>query len=256
MRAVATPSLAPHVPHDYYQSIADAEEAHWWHRGMLAISAALLGPRLTAADRVLDAGCGTGGFLRFLVENGEFAFVAGTDIASTAIGFARKQIPEADLRVAPLSDLPFEDESFDLVVTNDVLQHVPEREVHTSLVELRRVLIPGGTMLLRTNGSRRLRRERDDWRVYDRSTLRSELEQAGFALERVTYANMALSLVATLRGRLPHAPTGERHGIPPPEPGRVHAAVGRRVLEAEAWWLRRGRALPYGHTLLAVAVAA
>ena len=50
---------------------------------------------------------------------------------------------EADLRTAPLCALPFADGSFDLVVTNDVLQHVPEDEVDESLRELRRVLAAG-----------------------------------------------------------------------------------------------------------------
>lgn len=243
--------LAPGVPSDYYESIADAEAAHWWHRGMLAISAALLGPRLAAGGRVLDAGCGTGGFLSFLVEKGAFASVAGTDIASTAIGLAEKRIPEVDLLVAPLHDLPFEDKSFDLVVTNDVLQHVPEAEVHESLVELRRVLDLGGTLFLRTNGSRRLRRERDDWRIYDRRSLEAILTDAGFEIERVTYANMLLSLLAAASGRAPHAPTEERHGIPN-TPGILATTAGRVALGAEATWIRAGGALPYGHTLFAV----
>lgn len=243
--------LAPGVPPDYYQSIADAEEAHWWHRGMLTVSAALLGPRLGAGGRALDAGCGTGGFLHFLAQSGRFKALSGTDIASTAIGFARERIPEADLLVAPLNDLPFGDESFDLIAVNDVLQHVPETEVDESLVELRRVLTRRGTLLLRTNGSRRYRRERDDWRVYDRRLLAAVLVDAGFEVERVTYANMLLSLVAAGRGRVPHAPTDARHGVPR-VPGKLATAAGRVILEAEAWWLESGRTLPYGHTLFAV----
>lgn len=252
------PVLAPGIPADYYRRIYEAEERHWWYRGMRSITAALLGDRLEASGmRLLDAGCGTGGFLRWALDRGSFAVAAGVDLGAAAIELARERVPEADLRTAPLASLPFEDASFELVVTSDVLQHVPEGDVAASLAELRRVLAPRGTLLLRTNGASRLRRERDDWRAYDRTTLRRALEGAGFACERVTYASMLLSLWGVVRGRAPHAPTEERDGIPRSEPGGLSTAVGGRLLALEAAYLRGpGRTLPYGHTLFAVAAPA
>lgn len=248
------PALAPGIPPDYYQRILGNEERHWWYRGMFAITAALLGERLTRdGQRLLDAGCGTGGFLRWALASGSFASAAGVDIGSAAIELAVESLPGVDLRAAPLRTLPFDDDSFDLVVSNDVLQHVPEGDVDASLSELRRVLAPYGTVLLRTNGSRRLRREREDWRAYDRSSLEGALERAGFTVERVTYANMVLSVYGALRGRSPHAPSEQRDGIPR-EPSRTVSALGGGLLAAEARWLARpGRSLPYGHTLFAVA---
>lgn len=246
--------LAPGVPEDYYRRIFDAERRHFWYRGMWAHAAALLRERMHAGGRLLDAGCGTGGFLRFALEEGAFDHVAGTDIAGAAIELARERVHEAELHVAPLRDLPFPDASFELVVSNDVLQHIPEHEVGESLREIRRVLVAGGALLLRTNGSRRLRRERDDWRAYDAGTLRDGLVESGFEVERLTHANFVLSLLAAARGRVPHAPSEERHGIPMKSPSRLVSAVGGIALSAETRWLRRGRTLPYGHTLFAVVV--
>lgn len=246
--------LAPGVPDDYYRRIYDAEQAHFWYRGMWGIAEALLGDRLHAGLRLLDAGCGTGGYLRFVLDRGSFASVAGADIAAAAIELARERVPQADLRVAPLRELPFADGSFELVVSNDVLQHVHETEVHESLLEVRRVLASGGTLLLRTNASRRLRRERDDWRAYDAATLQRELENAGFAIERLTHANALLSVWAAARGRSPHAPSEDRHGIPVERPHVLKSAVGRRVLRVEARYLAcPRRSLPVGHTIFALA---
>jgi len=246
--------LAPGVPPDYYARIRAAEDEHWWFRGMRATSAALLGRRMSAGLRVLDAGCGTGGYLRWLLDTGSFAGAAGVDVATAAIELARERIPEADLHVAALAELPFPDGSFELVVTNDVLQHVDEAELGASYAELHRVLAPGGTLLVRTNGSRRLRRERSDWRAYDAGTLRRELEQAGFAVERVTHANLLPSAWGRFRGRVPHAPSEERHGIPDAQEPPLRSAVGIALLQLEARVLAlRSLSLPYGHTLFALA---
>jgi SAM-dependent methyltransferase len=250
-------ALAPGIPPDYYDRIAAAEGRHWWYAGMREITRSLLRePFARGAGRLLDAGCGTGGFLRWALDEGQAKTVAGVDIGSAAVELARSRVPEADLHVSALRDLPFADGSFDLVVSNDVLQHVDEPDVDRSLSELRRVLVPGGRLLVRTNGSRRLRRERSDWRAYDRETLRTVLERSGLECERVTYANALLSLVAWASGRTPHAPSETSHGIVMPEAGRLRRSIGRRVLAAEAAWLSRpGRTLPFGHTLFALATA-
>lgn len=242
------------LPADYYERLFAVEQEHWWHRGMRTIAASLLGERLTRPGlRLLDAGCGTGGFLHYALATGSPARAEGVDISAEAIELAARRCPDADLSLAPLHELPFDDGSFDLAVTNNVLQHVPEDRVTASLVELRRVLQPSGALLVRTGGALRGRRERDDWRLYDSAGLAGELEAAGLRCERVTYAALVPSLWALARGRAPQAPTRERHGIPPLAK-RQPADVGYRLLELEARYLSRpGRRLPYGHTLFAVA---
>jgi len=222
---------------------------------MLSITAALLGERLTRpGQRLLDAGCGTGGFLRWALDTGSLSYAAGVDIGSAAVELARGRVPEVDLRVASLADVPFGDATFDLVVSNDVLQHVPEAELRKSLSELRRVLAPAGVVLVRTNGARRLRQERADWRAYSRDSLATELRNAGLEPLRVTHANAVLSLWASARGRSPHAPSESRHGIPPRDRDGLRAAIGRRLLAAEARYLARpDRSIPYGHATFALA---
>lgn len=245
---------APGIPPDYYRRIYAAEQHHWWYEGMRRIAVSLLGDRWRAGTRLLDAGCGTGGFLRFALDHGRVGYVAGVDIGAAAIRLAGERVPEAELRCAPLHELPFPDGSFDLVVSNDVLQHVPSGDVRASLLELGRVLTAEGAVLLRTNGSRTLRVERDDWRAYDADTLIQEVAAAGLRCTRLTYCNFVPSLLAAMRGSLPHAPTGEHDGIPSRPPSRLKNAVGRRLLGAEARLLRSpGRSLPYGHTLFALA---
>lgn len=248
---------APGVPVDYYESIHAAELDHWWHTGMWQVSLALLGGRAAApAGALLDAGCGTGGFLLRAEQLGAFDHLAGVDLGAEAIELARGRVPAAAFSVAPLDRLPFDDGAFDLVVTNDVLQHVDEPVLGQSAAELRRVVKPGGALLVRTNGARHARRERSDWRAFDRASLSQLLENASFVVERVTYTNVVPSLWASFRHREPHAPTDERHGIPLAA-AHPQSAVASRLLALEARYLERpSRALPYGHTLVALATPA
>ena len=248
------PRLAPGVPPDYYESIHAVELTHWWYVAMRQLAATLAGDRLMRPGaRLLDAGCGTGGFLRFALDSASPERVCGVDIASDAIAFARVRVPEAELHVAPVWELPFADAAFDLVVMADVLQHLPEPTIGASLDELRRVIAPGGALLARTNGALRMRRERDDWRAYDRRSLVGTLERGGFRCERATYANLVPSVWALAHGSRPHAPSEQRHGVPSVPP-RIQGAIAQRWMEAEARYLSKpGRRLPYGHTLLALA---
>lgn len=238
------------VPDDYYRRLHEIDTRHWWHLGMRSVAAALLDGRMHGA--LLDAGCGTGGFLAWAAGTGAFTRLCGIDLSVEAVELAREAVPGAELHAAPLDRVPFGDDEFDLAVSLDVLQHVPEASLDASLKELRRVLRPGGALLVRTNGDRQARRERDDWRAYDGATLAADLRRAGFAVQRVTYANTLLSLVASARGQHPHAPTGSSCGIPRAETG-PKAAVGRALLEAEARAVGLGARLPYGHTLFALA---
>ena len=147
-------------------------------------------------------------------------------------------MPGAELHVAPVHELPFVDGSFDVAVLNDVLQHVAEAQVDPGLRDLRRVLRPDGVLLVRTNGGRRARRERADWRLYDADLLRGELEAAGFDVVRVTYVNTALSLWGAARGRTPTAPTPTTCGIP------AQAGSGANVARAHVARARSAHSAP------------
>jgi ubiquinone/menaquinone biosynthesis C-methylase UbiE len=101
------------------------------------------------SDRVLDLGCGTGIVARVLRERlGGAARITGLDAAPPMIAMAKSVAPELDFREGNAMALPFEDHSFDLVLSQQMLQFVPDRPL--ALREARRVLAPGGRLLLST----------------------------------------------------------------------------------------------------------
>ena len=116
---------------------------------------ALLLGAVRPGDRVLDLGCGAGRFTAALREAG--ADPVGVEIAEGALERARRNVPGADLRLAPSEGpLPLEDASFDVVWCSEVLEHVPDTA--GALSEIRRVLRTGGRLLVTTPSHGRLRR--------------------------------------------------------------------------------------------------
>lgn len=99
--------------------------------------------------RVLDAGCGSGPLSARLRAKG--ASVTAFDASPAMVELARERLgPEADLRVADLGErLPFEDNAFDDVVASLVLHYLEDWAA--PLAELRRVLRPGGRLIVSVN---------------------------------------------------------------------------------------------------------
>lgn len=99
--------------------------------------------------RILDAGCGSGPLSAALRAKG--AAVTGFDVSAAMIALARKRLgDDADLRVADLATpLPFADAEFDDVVASLVLHYL--KDWAGPLAEFRRVLKPGGRLILSVN---------------------------------------------------------------------------------------------------------
>jgi ubiquinone/menaquinone biosynthesis C-methylase UbiE len=106
------------------------------------------------ADRILDLGCGTGIVARLLRERlGGGAGITGVDASSEMVAMARTVAPELDWREGNAMKLPFADATFELVVSQQMLQFVPDRAA--ALREVRRVLVPGGRFVAATWRARR-----------------------------------------------------------------------------------------------------
>lgn len=252
---------------DYFARLLAARR-HPWVVGMLALGRQIVGG-LDPGARILDAGTGTGAQLPWLRRE-PGAFVVAFDIADAAVRFCRAADPEQALARASIEEIPFRGESFDLVCSADVLQHLPAAVAAAAVREVARVLRPGGRFLVRTNAAygRSDLAERDDWHLYQPARLRAELEQAGLEIERLTYANGLPAIAATARNRLARlrrprntdevhraAAPVPHHGIGIPEPvSGARAFLLAASLDAERRYLARpGRRLPWGHTLIALA---
>jgi SAM-dependent methyltransferase len=138
---------------DYYEQL-------WERLGEDVVAAdfadrrAFLAGAVRAGDRALDLGSGAGDFTAALAEEG--ASAVGIEIAEAAVRRARSRHPGLDFRLAPIDGpLPLKDCSLDLVWCSEVIEHVADTGPWLS--EVRRVLAPGGRLLLTTPSHGRLR---------------------------------------------------------------------------------------------------
>lgn len=129
---------------DDFQQLLDRRSVH--------THAAHLVPHLRPGQRVLDFGCGPGTIsvgLATAVEPGE---VHGVDMEASQIDLARAAAQagghaNATFHVGDVTDLPFDDDSFDVAHCHAVLMHV--RDTRAALAEVKRVLKPGGIIASR-----------------------------------------------------------------------------------------------------------
>ncbi len=115
----------------------------WWYR---ALHRRLMDALGETTGRVLDAGCGTGGFLTHLAEARADLRLTGLEWSGAAAARAREKSGVAIVR-GSVNALPFAGASFDAAISADVLCHAavdPEQ----ALAELCRVLRPGGRLIL------------------------------------------------------------------------------------------------------------
>ena len=105
-----------------------------------------------AGDRVLDVGCGPGYFVRMLAEAiGPTGSAVGIDAAPEMIDYARRKarhLSNCRFGSGSAEALPFPDASFDVVVSSLMLHHLPDELRLQAAAEMKRVLRPGGAVLL------------------------------------------------------------------------------------------------------------
>lgn len=241
---------------DEYDRMDRVEDAMWWYRALhLRVLEALRREPGVADLPLLDAGCGTGGLLRRLAEGLPGRTLAGVDVAEQAARRARRKVPGALVAVGSVAALPFAAARFGAVVSCDVLCHRLVEE-SAALAELRRVLAPGGVLVLNLPALPWLHSAHDrrvhNARRYSRAGLRRMLEDARFETLSLGFWNsLLLPLMVVQRKLLSRGTAREESDVasfsPPIE------AMFRAVTDTEAALARLGLRFPAGGSLLAVA---
>ena len=228
-----------------YALMDEAEDGMWWYRALhVRLRAALAGIDGT----VLDAGCGTGGFLKHLRSHSPNLRTIGVEWSAQAAprAAAKAQTPVAR---GSVNTLPFADACFDAAVSADVLCHAAV-EPAQALAELRRVLKPGGRLVLNMPAYMWLLSAHDH-RVHNvrRQTAeqtKAMLRNAGFARVRAVYWNSLLLPLMILQRKI--LARGDADSDVAPFPPWLDA-----TLHGITQFERRLPPLPFGGSVLAIA---
>lgn len=235
-----------------YRKLAEVEDRMWYFQALHAHVERALLRACAERSNLLDAGCGTGGLIRRLAPRHPGWRWTGVDVEPLACASARDRAKNAEILEASVTALPFADETFDAVVSADVLYHVDDDAA--ALREFLRVLRPGGVVVINVPAYRWLWSYHDEAvhsrRRYGRRELIAKAELAGFAGIKATHWNaLPFPLVVVRRKFLP-APSGGSDVSLLPTPVE---AVFRGAMAMERAWLGVFGALPFGSSIFLVA---
>jgi len=160
-RREGAPDGLPLPPGRLILQVAGTPDVEWYlHGGALAAASirealARHGQGLDGVRSILDFGCGCGRVIRHWA--GSAAAIQGCDVNPALVAWCRRRLPFAVFQVSgAMPPLPYADEAFDLAYALSVFTHLPAASQRPWARELRRVLRPGGYLLLTVHGRRYL----------------------------------------------------------------------------------------------------
>jgi SAM-dependent methyltransferase len=238
-----------------YRSLDTLEDRMWWfialHRNLLMLARRISVE--TSSLPILDAGCGTGGFLVRLGEMYRGRQLLGLDLDFEACRLAANK-SDRPVCAGSVNDLPFADCSIAMIFAADVLCHRAVDESR-ALQQFHRCLADDSCLILNLPAYRWLLSRHDaavhNMRRYTASGLRRLLSAAGFRPIYVSYWNTVLfPLMATFRKLFPGDLNAGSDVKPYPAAvdGLCRVATG-----FETALLRRDLRLPFGGSVLAIA---
>lgn len=239
-----------------YRKMFELEGSHWWFVGLRElIKFHLKKISGDGNERILDAGCGTG---RNLLECG-IKSRFGVDFSPEAMKYCRMSNLE-NIANGSVSNLPFRQNSFNIVLSMDVLYHIGVKNDVEALKEIHRVLDKNGVLLLNLPSYNFLKSSHDEAihtrKRYTKSELKKVLKTSGFRIEKIFYRNFflfPLALVARLaekflRGDEKNALSGVNR--PPALLNRLFTFV----LRLENRLLLAGFSPPFGLSIYCIAI--
>ena len=242
-----------------YRQFLELERTHWWFRGRRTVYFGILESHLKGEklERILDLGCGMGGFLEGLSKFGENVYPSDISVESLV------HVADRGFDGAVVSNgykLPYADSSIDLVCLFDAIEHIPDDK--KVMQEVARILKPGGRVLISVPAYQFLYANNDrvaqHCRRYNRRNLRAVIEQAGIRVVRNTHANiflfplilpavLGIKLIETL---FPRKLDPEHTNLSWPFPAFVHDLL-HGIFAAELPFSRRFD-WPVGHSICAI----
>lgn len=237
-----------------YVKMAELDESMWWycalHRLILLILRRFLPER---ASKVLDAGCGTGGLLKFLSQQEPDLHFQGLELYELAARIAESQA-DCPVSCGSINKLPFEGGVFDIIISTNVLEQKGVEPAQAAS-EAFRCLRLGGVFILSESANEWLKSYHDKRvgvaRRFAKKKLTSILRDAGFEVKYSTYWNTLLFPLVVLRRKVFSSRETESDVK---SYSRFTNTLFKAVMAAERAWLRAGWTFPFGVSIVVTGV--
>ena len=163
----------------YYIEYYTLERNHWWFKARLDILRSQVAAlKLPADSKILNIGIATGASSVMLQEFGK---VKSSEYDKTCFEFVKEKLPQLDVEQGSVLELPYADNSYDLVCAFDVIEHVEDDAKAVS--EMIRVCKPGGYVAVTVPAFMFLWGHHDDvnhhYRRYTKSQFKKLFNQGG-----------------------------------------------------------------------------
>ncbi|MFD0696833.1 methyltransferase domain-containing protein [Paenibacillus sp. GCM10027628] len=237
-----------------YLKMDRLEHEHWWFVSRRSIIETVLRSQVKSIGpdfQILDAGCGTGGNLDFLSSLGPN--VTGLEMEPDAAEIARSKSGKA-VYIGSLPDqIPFADESFDLIVLLDVLEHIEDDM--GALAALTAKLKPGGNLLITVPAFSFLWSSHDEShhhkRRYRLNELIRKMSHCNLHPKYASYFNTwlfpVIALVRILQNKLRSTRKTDDLSLP----SRFLNQLLMSVMSSERHILKHGK-MPFGVSIIAI----
>ena len=212
-----------------YGVMSRCERDHWWYSGLHSLVGEILSRKMSymQSPMILDAGCGTGGFLQKYQP--EFECLIGMEPSENAYAYLMKSDVK-NLVKADMLRIPFQAGSMDAIVSMDVLGVFQGDEISGAIREIANVLKHDGHLILNLPAYSWMMSGHDQFvgnkTRFTVTSISEELKRAGLIVEYAGYRNTILFpvvLVVRLTSRLmtflfkSHAEPSESDVKMPPE---------------------------------------
>jgi SAM-dependent methyltransferase len=239
-----------------YETMYNIEENYWWYVGLRKLVFSSI-KRLIQGRKnqdLLDAGCGTGKIL----ENCKTFNAYGLDFSEESIRFCKKRKITNLLR-ASISDIPLKSETFDLVISLDVLCNIEkDNNLHT-LKEIRSTMKDNAILILNLPAYNYLQSKHDKAvhikHRYTIKDLRDIIYKAGFKIEKITYRNTFIFPIVFIKRIMENKffmNTGEVESELKPLPSWFNKIL-TNILYFENFLIKSGVNFPFGLSVYCIA---
>lgn len=240
---------------DEYTRMYMLETSFWWYRVLHELVDTIIQKRKPEGNvRILDAGCGTGRMMEICQKYGH---VEGIDYSTDAVAYARKRGLD-NVRLGDLNEVQLEPNSYDIIVSLDVLYHAAIKDDRAILKKFFTGLTEGGLLIINLPAFETLKRSHDivvhTKKRYRKRAFNNELKEAGFKVLQSTYRMPLLYFIILISKLFHQKPQSQSTESDLKElPGWLNSlllSMGR----AENWLIRHGIPLPVGSSLFVVAI--